>query len=153
MKKLFVLLFPVFVLFSCNDKSEKEKPVIARPKAQPAIVEFGFKLNDFDVVNDTIVSGDTFGSILEKQNFNPSEVHNINEAVRDTFDVRKIRVGKPYTMLRSKDAAKKLQVLIYQPDRLSYYVVDLRDSIAKAYKKVRPITIKRRTIAGSLDGS
>ncbi|RZJ68134.1 MAG: M23 family peptidase [Flavobacterium sp.] len=140
------------LLFSCN-KSEKEQPDPIIPKPKPAIVEFGFKLNDFDVVNDTVVSGDTFGSILEKQNFNPSQIHNVNEAIRDTFDVRKIRVGKPYTMLRTKDASKKLQAFIYQPDRLSYYVIDLRDSVAKAYKKVRPIQIKRRTIAGALDGS
>lgn len=153
MKRLSVLILPVFLLlFACNksEKEPQEKPVV--PK-KIEVVEFGFKLNDFDIVNDTIVSGDTFGSILEKQNFSPSEIHNINEQIRDTFDVRKIRVGKPYSMLRSKDASKKLQVLVYQPDRLSYFVIDLRDSIAKAYKKVRPIKIKRRTIAAALDGS
>lgn len=153
MKRLSVLLLPVFLLlFSCNKAEKNEKaPVIPKPK--PVIVEFGFTLNDFDVVNDTVVSGDTFGSILEEQNFNASQVHEINEAIRDTFDVRKIRVGKPFTLLRAKDKSKALKVMVYQPDRLSYYVIDLRDSVAKAYKKVRPIQIKRRTIAGALDGS
>lgn len=152
MKRLSVLILPIFLLLlSCN-KSEKDPSAPVIPKPAPVIVEFGFRLNDFDVVNDTVVSGDTFGSILEKQNFNPSQVHDIVEKIRDTFDVRKIRVGKPYTMLRSKDAGKKLRAFIYQPDNLSYYVVDLRDS-ARAYKKIRPIQIKRRTIAGALDGS
>jgi murein DD-endopeptidase MepM/ murein hydrolase activator NlpD len=115
-------------------------------------MEFGFRLSDFDVVNDTVVSGDTFGSILEKQQFNAGQVHEIVEKIRDTFDVRKIRIGKAYTMLRSKDKTKKVQVFVYQPDRLSYYVIDLRDSVT-AYKKTRPIKIRRRTIAGALDGS
>jgi len=154
LKRLSILIVPVFLLlFSC-DKSEKQtqkKPVAA--KTETEVVEFGFRLNDFDVVNDTVVSGDTFGSILEEQNFTPSQIHNINEQIRDTFDVRKIRVGKPFTMLRLKDSSKKVQIFVYQPDRLSYYVVDLRDSIAKSYKKVRPIKIKRRTIAAALDGS
>jgi murein DD-endopeptidase MepM/ murein hydrolase activator NlpD len=153
LKKVSVLFLCVFTLLvSCN-KSEKQIPAKKSVAVKAAvIIEFGFRLNDFDVVNDTVVGGDTFGSILEKQNFNPTQIHDIVERIRDTFDVRKIRIGKSYTMLRSKDVAKKLQVFIYQPDRLSYYVVDLRDS-AKAYKKVRPIKIKRRTIAGALDGS
>ncbi len=105
------------------------------------------------MVNDTIVDGDAFGSILEKQNLQGRRVFDIVEKVKDTFDVRIVRKGKAYTMLRSKDKSKKLQVFIYQPDRLSYYVIDLRDSIAKVRKVVKPITIKRRIIAGELDGS
>ena len=147
------LLFLFLALTSCNDSDETEKSekVIA-PKPEPVIVEFGFTLNDFDVVNDTVASGDTFSSILETQNLGELRVHDINIAIKDTFDVRKIRIGKPFTILRTKDNLKKVQAFIYQPDRLSYYVVDLRDSIV-AYRKIRPVTIRRRTIAGQLDGS
>jgi hypothetical protein len=42
--------------------------------------------------------------------------------------------------------------LIYQPDRLNYYIVDFRDSI-QAHKKIRPVTYKTKTIAGKLNGS
>jgi hypothetical protein len=47
---------------------------------------------------------------------------------------------------------KKLQFFIYQPDRASYYVIDFRDSI-RVIKVTRPIRIKRRAIAGELNGS
>jgi len=126
--------------------------VVEVKKPEPIIIEFGFRLNDYDVIHDTIVSGDTFGSILEKQNIGDNKVHNIVEKVKDTFNVRNIQIGKPYTLLRSKDKSKKLQVFVYQPDRTTYYVVNLTDSVV-AYKKKKPITIKRRTIASSLDGS
>jgi murein DD-endopeptidase MepM/ murein hydrolase activator NlpD len=135
-------------LVSCT-KSEKKIPV---KKKAPVVVEFGFILNDFDVIQDTLVSGDTFGSILQEQNLNGKLVHEIVEKVKDTFDVRKMRIGKPYTLLRSKDQTKKLSVFIYQPDQLSYYVIDLRDTVI-VYQKKKPITIKRRVIAGELDGS
>lgn len=121
-------------------------------KPEPLIVEFGFRFNDYDVVHDTIKSGDTFGSILEKQNIGTNKVHEIVEKVKDTFNVRNIQIGKPYTLLRSKDASKLLKAFIYQPDRTTYYVVDFKDSVT-AYKKKKPITIKRRTIASALDGS
>jgi murein DD-endopeptidase MepM/ murein hydrolase activator NlpD len=42
---------------------------------------------------------------------------------------------------------------VYQPDALSYYIFDLRDSVVVAHKKTRPITIRRRTIGGVIKGS
>jgi murein DD-endopeptidase MepM/ murein hydrolase activator NlpD len=147
LKKTYIIILLVFSLFSCN-KSEKKKAVLK----EPVVVAFGFKLNNFDVVNDTIHDGDTFGSILEKQNLGNLKVHEIVEKVKDTFDVRLMRIDKPYTLLRSKDKSKKILAFIYQPDRLSYYVIDFKDSI-KVYKHIEPVTYRRRTIAGKLDGS
>ena len=148
LKRILLFLVLFFSLVSCT-KSEKKIPV---KRKAPVVVEFGFTLNDFDVIQDTLVSGDTFGSILQEQNLNGKLVHKIVEKVKDTFDVRKMRIGKPYTLLRSKDQTKKLSVFIYQPDQLSYYVIDLRDTVI-VYQKKKPITIKRRVIAGKLDGS
>ena len=147
LKKTYIIILLIFSLFSCN-KSEKKKAVLK----EPVVVAFGFKLNNFDVVHDTIHDGDTFGSILEKQNLGNLKVHEIVEKVKDTFDVRSIRIGKPFTILRSKDRTNKIQVLIYQPDRLNFYVIDFRDSIV-VYKKAKPLTFKTRTIAGALNGS
>ena len=140
------------MLVACHDKPEANKFVPVK-KPEPVVVEFGFRFNDYDVVQDTIVSGDTFGSLLEKQNIGGNKVHEVAAKVKDSFDVRKIRIGKPYTLLRSKDASKKLQLFIYQPDKTNYYVVDFRDSAVVAYHKKKPITLKRRTIADALNGS
>ncbi|HSN49325.1 MAG TPA: peptidoglycan DD-metalloendopeptidase family protein [Flavobacterium sp.] len=126
--------------------------VIPDQKKIPEIEQFGFKFNDFNVLHDTIERGDSFGSIIENQNLGENQVFDIIAKVRDSFNVRSIRIGKPFILLRSKDRHKKLQVLVYQPDRGSYYIIDFRDSIT-AYKKTRPILIKQRTIAGELDGS
>jgi murein DD-endopeptidase MepM/ murein hydrolase activator NlpD len=140
----------LFSLLSCN-KSEKETVEVVKP--QPVVEQFGFKYNDFNVLHDTIRKGNTFGSIMANQNIGDKKVYDIVSKVKDTFDVRIMRIGKPFTILRSKDRFKKLQVFIYQPDRGSYYVIDLRDSTVQVHKKIRPITEKERTIAGSLDGS
>lgn len=150
MKRVSIFIIALFSLLSCNKSEETEEapPV----KTENSIQQFGFKLDDFNVYHDTIHKGDTFGSIIQNENIGDKEVYQITEKVRDTFNVRYIRIGKPYTLLRSKDRYKKLQAFIYQPDRSTYYVIDLRDSIS-VHKKTRPITTKRRTIAGSLNGS
>lgn len=151
MKKIFVVIVLLFSLVECTKKEEtwSEETV----KLADKISEFGFTYSDFNVVHDTIKSGDTFGSIIQNQNIGDKEVYNIVQQVKDTFDVRTIRYNKPYTLLRSKNKTNNLEVFIYQPDALHYYVVDLRDSIAVASKKTKPLTLKRRTIGGVLKGS
>lgn len=137
-------------MVSCNDgESELIKPVAITPKSSE---QFGFKFNDFNVSHNTIRSGDTFSSIMENQNLDTLRVYDIVQKIKDGFDVRNMRVKNPITLLRSKGRYKKLQAFIYQPDRASYYVIDLRDSIS-VYKKIRPLLVKQRTIVGSLDGS
>lgn len=141
----------MFSLVSCNKSNDILDKEIVKPVVKK--IEFGFKYSDFNVIHDTIKKGDTFGTIIENQNIGTKKVYDIIEKVRDTFDVRIIRINKPYTLLRSKNKTNNLQVFIYQPDALTYYVVDLRDTAVVVYKKTRPVTIKTRTIGGLLKGS
>lgn len=150
MKKVSIFLIILLTVISC--KESEQETVAEISVKQPVVEQFGFKFNDFNVAHDTVRRGDTFGSLMESQNLDTLRVYDIVEKIKDGFDVRTIRVGKPYTFLRSKDRYKKLQAFVYQPDRGSYYVVDLRDSVS-VYKKIRPVLVKQRTIAGSLDGS
>ncbi|WP_333878386.1 M23 family metallopeptidase [Flavobacterium sp.] len=147
--KIIVLLLLTSFVISCDKKEDLTTLAI---KPRPKLVDFGFNLHDFNIINDTIQSGDTFGSIIQKQNLNGHQVYDVVAQVKDTFDVRSIRKGKPYTILRSKDKTNKIQYFIYQPDKVNYYVIDFRDSIT-AHKKTRPLTFKTRTIAGALNGS
>lgn len=146
MKK--TILFILFLtLFSC--KNEDDRPVV---KPEPLIQKYGFVYNNFNVTEDTIKKGDTFGTLIEKENLGGKSVNTIIEKVKDSFNVKTMRLGKPYTILRTKDKVKKLLLFIYQADKGTYYIVDLRDSIAVS-KKVRPVTYRDKTIAGILDGS
>ncbi len=149
MKKLATIILLLIILFSCK-KNEEEVWIEDIEKSKP-IVDFGFKFDDFNVHFDTIGRQDTFERILKKQNLNGKKVHDIIKKVKDSFPTS-VRYKRPYVCLRSKDKYNKLQYLIYQPDRLNYYLIDLTDSII-GYKKARPLTFKNRTVAGELTGS
>ncbi len=150
MKKLIPFILLLFLIFSCkNDEIEDDTVVEVQPKI---IEEFGFTLNDFEVVRDTIKSGDTFGVLMNRQGVSAASVFNIVDKVKGSFDVSRIRAGRPYTILKSKDSLKQTQVFIYQPTRLDYVVVDMRDSI-KTYQDKLPITTKRRMAAGIINSS
>ncbi|MCC9072638.1 peptidoglycan DD-metalloendopeptidase family protein [Flavobacterium sp. F-65] len=151
MKQVSAIIIMLFLIISCNKTTDKIETKITKPK--PPKTEFGFNYADYNVVNDTIEKGQTFGTIIQGQNIGNKQVYTIVEQIKDSFNVRSIRYHKPYTLLRSKNKTNDLQVFIYQPDALSYYVIDLRDSIAKAYRKVKPVTLKRKIIGGVLKSS
>ena len=150
MKKVFLFIIVLFSIFSCKQKESESITLNQVPKQK--IEQFGFNFNDFNVLHDTIKKGDTFGSLIENQNLGDKQVYDIIEKMKDSFDVRTIRIGKAYTFLRSKDRYKKLLYAIYQPDRVSYYIINFKDTLSVS-KVTRPIRIEKRTIAGELNGS
>lgn len=138
----------VLALYSC--KKQQEEFVIEDVEPHRPIVDFGFHYDEFNVSYDTIESQDTFERILKKQNLNGKKSSEIINIVKDSFPTS-VRFKRPYVCLRSKDKYNTLQYLIYQPNRLDYYLVDLTDSII-GFKKARPLTFKLRTVAGELTG-
>lgn len=151
MKKIVSLLFLLTLILSCKDDNIEDDTVVEVIETK-IIEEFGFPLNDFEVVRDTIESGDTFGLIMDQQGVPPAEVFSIVNRVKDSFNLTQLRVGRPYTILKSKDSIPKTQVFIYQPSRIDYVVIDLRDSI-KTYRDKLPVTTKRKTATGVITSS
>ena len=149
MKYLSYIFLPLFLLVSCKNQDEPvEKEIVEKPKVE----RFGFVIEDFLVINDTIQQGDTFGKILERQGFNATEIHNVVEKIKDSLNLKNIRAGRPYTLLKSLNAPHKLEYLIYQPDMINYSVVDFKDGVV-AYNKQQPVTIKRKAVVANIDGS
>ena len=155
--KYLSIFFAAALIISCNDKKEKEeekssnKPIVEVKTKEPIREAFGFILNDFNVKQDTVVSGDSFGKILGDNNFSAAQIHVINEQIKKDFNVRDIRIGKPYTLLKNKET-DSLQYFIYEKDRLNYAVINLKDSVYVTNKSI-PTVLKTRTVAGELDGS
>lgn len=151
LRRILILFLVAITVISCKDDTVIETPEVK--KAPLVVYGYGFKLNDFTVIQDSVRKGDTFGTLIQKQNLNGKQVFDIIAQVKDTFNVRNIRVDKHYMMLLSKDKSKKLQYFIYEANNQMYYVINFKDSLASAYTKIKPITIKRRTISGELEGS
>ncbi|WOD44731.1 M23 family metallopeptidase [Hwangdonia lutea] len=128
---------------------QEEVAIVEKPKE---VYEFGFNLNDYTVKRDTIKKGDTFGVILEQNNIGYPKIFHIAEKAKDTFDIRRLQVGKPYTMLFSKDSIEVPESFIYQPTKEEYVVINFKDSI-HAFKSRKPITYVEKTLSGVITSS
>ena len=158
--KLLLSTTIIIILLSACVQDKKDEvvvvPVVEEKEELPepiVIEEFGFNLNDFLVVRDTIKAGDSFGEILEKNRLGYPQIFQIAEKAKDTFDIRNLQVGKPYTLLCSKeDSLNRPQCFIYQPNSIEYVVINFTDSI-NAYKQKKPVKIVEKEASGVINSS
>ena len=154
MRTYWGLLLLACLVYSCKEVAESPvEPAAEEQEELLAEVEpqmlYGFNLDEFTVQADTVRFGDSFGELMLKNKVEYPKITTLAEQYRDTFDIRKIRVGKPYVILKSRDTSQAAQVFIYQNDAINYTVVDFRDSVV-AYRKRREITLREREVAGEI---
>ncbi|MEJ2112297.1 MAG: peptidoglycan DD-metalloendopeptidase family protein [Flavobacteriaceae bacterium] len=146
-KGCLTILIIVLSLVSCKEdpkEPEIQEIAIVEPKD---VYEFGFCLNDYIVKRDTIKKGDSFGEILERNSIGYPKIYHIAEKAKDSFDIRRLQVGKPYTLLCSKDSLQEPKCFIYQPNKEEYVVINFQDSI-HAYTNRKPIKYVEKIATG-----
>jgi len=142
-----LLIFVVCVY--CKKDPKAESPKIIQEKI---IKQFGYTLNNYHVVKDTVESGDSFGTILEKNNLFYPQIYNIVQKAKQVYDVRKINIGKPYMILFSKDSLRSPQLFVYQPNLIDYVLVSLTDSLW-AEKKSKAVKLIDFEAEGTINSS
>ena len=151
LKRVTFYLGLVFIFIACGDNTSEQTQEKTQEILQP-LKAYGFDLNQFNAVRDTIKNGDTFGAILNNHGVSHTTIFNIATKYRDTFDVRRLVVGKPYLLLKSKDTLDKLQYFVYGKNKIQYAVVDLSDSL-RVYTKSKPITYVDKQASGVIENS
>ncbi|WP_431125010.1 M23 family metallopeptidase [Flagellimonas flava] len=153
MQKFFGAILALMLLISCKEKQELVQQLEpAEPVQKPIVKRFGFNLDEFNVVYDTIQKGETFGELMLKNKVDYPKIIHIAEEYKDTFDIRRID-RKPYVLLKSKDTSESAQVFIYQNDKINYTVFDFRDSTANAYKGRRKVNSVEREVGGVIENN
>ncbi|WP_250433366.1 peptidoglycan DD-metalloendopeptidase family protein [Hanstruepera flava] len=152
-KECVILLIVAFSLFNCKNDNQETPTVEEVAVIEPQdVYEFGFNLNDFVVKRDTIRKGDSFGTIMERNKIGYPKIFQIAEKAKDSFDITKLNIGNPYTILCSKDSLQEPKCFIYQPNKEEYVVVNFLDSI-HAYTSRKPIKYVEKEISGVITSS
>jgi len=152
-KKILIAFFISIGIFSCKQKEDPNLEDLQAYEAPPEdVYEFGFNLNDYVVKRDTIKAGDSFGVIMERNKIGYPQIFQIVEKAKDSFNIRNLQIGKPYTLLCSKDSLELPKCFIYQPNMEEYYVVNFQDSI-HAYSSRKPIKYIEKTATGVIENN
>lgn len=153
MKKLSILLFVLLIVLSCgkdNIKDTLDASDEITASVPKIIHEFGYTLNNYTVIKDTIKKGESFGIILDRHHVYYPKINAIAKGIKDTFDVRRIRAGKPYMILASKDSLEKAEVFIYKNSKAKATIVNFKDSTIVAYTYRKPIKIVEKEVSGNI---
>lgn len=152
MRKYWGIIFTLFLIGACKEDKVvvKHQELKISPIEDPVVTRFGFNFDEFNVHLDTVKSGDSFGELLLKNKVDYPKIATISENYKDTFDVRKIRVGKPYLILKSKDTTGQAQIFIYENNPIDYTVFDLRDSL-KVYRGKKKVKYIEREVSGVIE--
>lgn len=159
-KKIGLMITVVLLQIACNTTNKEDKALaknqnttkeIEQKEVKPTI-EYGFLIDDYEIVRDTIRSGDTFGEILNRHGVSHATVLEIANNHKDKFDVRKIREGRPYAILRTKEEEATTRAFIYEKDKVEFTVIDFQEEL-KVHNKKKPVTIKEHEASGVITSS
>ncbi len=141
MKKIALLPILFLFFYACNDKEDDDSlnQISENVEKETPSFLYGFDISEFDIIKDTVRSGDTFGGILDANGVANAKIFEVATKFKDSFDVRKMNVGKPYALFNAKDTTAQTQLFVYEKTRVHYVVVDLRDStsVFNAQKEVK----------------
>ena len=144
----FVLIYVFIVLLSsCNseiNEIKKEEDLIK--------YKYGYDESKYLFEEKKVGKGDTFGDILEGQGIDYPKIYQALQKTKNEVDFRKLQIGKPYTLIYTKDSIRKLKAFVYHPTIEGYSLIQLRDSVfGNTFKKTR--TYKDLSASGIINNS
>jgi murein DD-endopeptidase MepM/ murein hydrolase activator NlpD len=139
-------------LFIAGCRTEKPADYAEDEVAEVVNEEYGMDTDSFLVIKDKVRKNQNLSSILLPYGVPYGAIEQLAKASKEVFDVRKLAVGKPYTIFCTKDSTGYATCFIYEPNATDFVVFNLRDSL-HIYKGQKEIEKKTRYVRGTVNSS
>lgn len=122
-------VFAAFLQFSVGNQSAAL--IFAQPKLDalaivPQNMRWGFALDEFQLGETALRSGDVLGELLMKQGLTYPQVNKLVEQCKGKFNISSLRVGKNLTFLK-KGIGTAPQYMVYEASPYEYTVFNLQE--------------------------
>lgn len=135
---------------ACEAPIEKAPKKTVLPPPPPPELRYGIVVDDLLQIDSTIQRDAFLSDILLPYGVSMQQLDLLAQKARPVFDLRKLRVGKPYTILANQDSLA--QYFVYEPSAYRYIVFDLRDSM-RVYETARDVELQSRGGSGVIYSS
>lgn len=166
MKKILIALTTLLILVIAatiyiyqwrlkNDITEEQQESLSTEEFQPPPPPrtlYGLVVDSFNVENFSVARNQNLASMLLAQNVDYQTIHQLAEKSKETFDMRRIRTGNPYTIFYSPDTLNIPLWMVYEIDKTDYLVMQLTDSLA-IYRESKTIETLRKSGSGVITSS
>ncbi len=147
----FLLILLSFV--SCGEGADTTTEVVEKDSIiiAPQIIEYGFVLDSFQVIRDTVQDNWTMSHMFAPHGISQWEINQAAEMAADSLiGLRYVKEGVPFIILAEMgDTSGNAQYCIYPKNIVDYVVFDFSDSIV-VEKRSKPNEITERILSGEI---
>jgi len=90
--------------------------------------QYGINVGSHQIIQDSCPENQLLVDVLQTFGVERSVIDTIDNKAADGFDVRNMRAGHPYTILRSTES-QDVEFFIYEETEENFVVIDLRDGV------------------------
>lgn len=158
-KALAVILFLLMAISVTTivllRKQTMEETIPEIIEAEPKL-KYGFPVDDWIIIQDTVRKGDYLGTILNRYGISAHKIDKIAKMSSDTFNTTSISIGRIYTVFADTiiDSIPQAKIFVYENTKTKYTLYDFRNPdtiiIRKLEKKVDTV---RRSATGVIKSS
>ena len=114
--------------------------------------KYGYETNNHHFESGKIQYNQFLGDILNDNGVSYSTIAELETKAKEIFDVRNIRAGKRFHLIKKDSCEDKALAFVYEPDPLRYVIYDFRDSVSvKVVDK--EFTIVKESASGEIVSS
>lgn len=142
-------------LLACNQTENKQVQRADMRLTIPQILrlsqeQYGINVDSSQVIQANFSEKQYLRDVLSEHAVTPAIIEEIAQKSASVFDVRLMRAGKPYTIIKSK--ANKVDYFIYEKNEADFVVIALRDSV-HIYTGRKTVDLKQGELSGTIETS
>ncbi len=155
--EILVAIASILLIILIAQYPYEDRPLVAEQYEDESIEEedntiYGIPMDSLYAEFSTIKPGQNLSEILTRAGLSMQLVDRLARISEDIFDVRRIRAGNRYALLRCQDTTNHPWYFVYENTPEQYVVFDLRDSI-RIYFGEKEVEKRQYEVAGSINNS
>jgi murein DD-endopeptidase MepM/ murein hydrolase activator NlpD len=135
----------------CKNRASEE----TETEVPPEPTKFGIPYRQYELVEAEVGKNETMGKILGNLGVGAGAVYRIEQACKDTFDLRKVKVGNRYTAFLQTDTTgvSSLHHFVYEKNLTDYVVISMLGDSVAVYNGQKPVRVERRHAKAEISSS
>ena len=114
-------------------------------------VQYGIDAQKLQVIQANFEQGQYLTDVLQDHQVDVSLIDQVARKSEEVFDVRRMRAGKTFTILKDREN-QRVNYFIYEINDAEFVVFDLRDSV-DIYMDMHELSMQTRAISGVIKSS
>lgn len=147
-QSFWLLLLPLLFLLSCaqpvNQQGQGKENIPVPPLKRMSQEQYGINVGSHQIIQDSFPENQLLVDVLQTFGVERSVIDTIDSRAAAGFDVRNMRAGHPYTILRSTES-DDVEFFIYEETDENFVVIDLRDGV-NISRGNQPVTTETKSV-------